>query len=238
MLNVINAVIDAGHWPALSALLLGVLTSVSPCPLAANVTAVAYVAKEGGTPRQALMSGLMYTLGRGFSYTAVAALIYYGVSAFDLARVFQGWGGKILGPLLIIVGLVMFGVIRPNLGLGGQAWERAKSWLAARGRLGAFALGAMLALAFCPYSGALFFGALMPLILKFRGGLMLAPFFGLGTGLPVLVFAVLLVFGAGVVGRAFRAVQKVEVVLRHATATAFVLAGLYYSRDFVVFLLG
>jgi len=84
-MDFINFLIDNYNIPILTAFLLGVLTSISPCPLATNITAIAYISKEIKTTKHTLLNGIFYTLGRGASYTILATLIYFGLSI--LARV-------------------------------------------------------------------------------------------------------------------------------------------------------
>lgn len=236
-MDFINTLIDSYNIPILSAFLLGVLTSISPCPLATNITAVAFISKDIKTPKHTILSGLFYTLGRGISYTLLATLIYFGLSSFQISRIFQGWGDKVLGPVLIIIGLVMFGVIRINLKNNSQIFEKIKLWLADKGYLGSLALGMLFAFAFCPYSGVLFFGVLIPLVLQSTGGLLLPPLFALGTGLPVIIFSVLIAFSMQAVGKAFQAVQKIEKWLRYGVASIFILTGIYYSQYLIKYLI-
>ena len=233
----INALMDNYSIPVLSAFLLGILTSISPCPLATNVTAIAYISKELKTVKNTLLNGLFYTLGRGISYTVLATLIYFGLSSFKISNIFQGWGDKVLGPILIIIGLVMLGVIKINFSGSSQRIERLKKWLAGKGYFGSLALGIIFALAFCPYSGVLFFGALIPLVLKSTEGLLLPPLFALGTGLPVIIFSFLIAFSMQKVSRAFQVTQKVEKVMRYAVSAIFILAGMYYLQYLVKFLM-
>jgi len=174
-MGIINSLIDAYNIPFLTAFLIGILTSISPCPLATNITAIAFISKEIKTPKHTLFNGLFYTLGRGISYTILAMLMYFGLSSFQVSRIFQGWGDKVLGPILIILGLIMFGVIKINIPTSNEKMERFKSWIATKGYVGALLLGMLFALAFCPYSGVLFFGMLTPLILKSTEGVLLAP---------------------------------------------------------------
>jgi len=237
MTDLINTLIDSYNIPLLSAFLLGVLTSISPCPLATNITAVAFISKDIKTPRHTILSGLFYTVGRGISYTLLATMIYFGLSSFQVARIFQGWGDKVLGPALIFIGLVMFGVVKINLKGNSRAMEKLKLWLSHKGHLGSLALGMLFAFAFCPYSGVLFFGVLMPLVLKSTGGLLLPPLFALGTGLPVIIFSFLIAFSMRAVGQAFQAVQKIEKWLRYGVASIFVLAGMYYLQYLVTYVM-
>lgn len=234
----INALIDSYNFPLLTAFLLGIMTSISPCPLAANITAIAYISKDLKTPRQTLLGGLSYTLGRAISYALLAVLIYFGVSSFEIAKLFQGWGDKVLGIVLIIISLVMFGVIRIDYGGKSDRVEYAKEWLASKGYLGALLLGMLFAFAFCPYSGVMFFGILIPLVLKSAGGLALPPVFALGTGLPVIVFSFILAFSVGQISKIYNFLGKTEKAMRYAIATVFLLAGVYYLQFLIKYLLG
>jgi len=236
-MDFINFLIDNYNIPILTAFLLGVLTSISPCPLATNITAIAYISKEIKTTKHTLLNGIFYTLGRGASYTILATLIYFGLSSFQVSSIFQSWGDKILGPVLIIIGLLMFSVIKINFGKGGERIEKIKIWLAQKGFIGSFLLGMIFALAFCPYSGVLFFGALIPLVLKSAEGLLLPPIFALGTGLPVIIFSFIIAFAVQKLGQVFQIMQKIERIMRYSVATIFLLAGAYYTQYLVKFLI-
>src|SRR4030042_6426738 len=174
-MDLINHLIDTYNIPALTAFLIGILTSISPCPLATNITAIAFISKEIKTPKHTLLNGFFYTLGRGISYALLATLIYFGISTFKISSIFQGWGDKVLGPVLIIIGLIMLGVIKINLGGHNEKIEKAKEWLAKKGYIGSLLLGVLFALAFCPYSGVLFFGILILLVLNSAESLLLPP---------------------------------------------------------------
>lgn len=231
-MDFINVLIDNYNIPFLTAFLLGILTSLSPCPLATNITAIAYISKEIKTTKNTLLNGLFYTLGRGISYTLLATLIYFGLSSFQISNIFQGWGEKVLGPILIIIGLIMFGIIKININNHNEKTEKLKEWLAGKGYIGSLFLGILFALAFCPYSGVLFFGVLIPLVLKSSEGLLLPPVFALGTGLPVIIFSFLIAFSMQKVSRAFQVAQKVEKVMRYVVASVFLIAGVYYLQYF------
>lgn len=229
MTDTLNALIDAYNIPALTALLLGILTSVSPCPLATNIAAIAYLSKDAGASAgRAFLHGFAYTLGRVVSYTIVALLLLSGLSAFRVSGFFQGWGEWLIGPVLIFIGLLMLGVIRWPGGGKGARTQRLQEWLSHRGYIGAFLLGALFALAFCPYSAALFFGALIPMAMKDGTGFLLPPLYAVGTGLPVILFSLLLAISVQAAGRAFRAVQRVEKFVRIAVALLFLVIGGYY----------
>lgn len=231
MIDYINILIDNYNIPLLTAFLLGILTSISPCPLATNIAAIAYISKEIKTVKNTLLNGFFYTLGRGISYTFLAILIYFGLSSFQIENIFQGWGDKVLGPILILIGLTMLGVINLNFkNIGGEKIEKLKIWMSEKGYVGALLLGVFFALAFCPYSGVLFFGVLIPLILKSGEGLFLAPSFAIGTGIPVIIFSFLIAFSVQKVGKALNMVQKVEKVMRYIIAAIFIIIGVYYLQ--------
>jgi cytochrome c-type biogenesis protein len=236
-MEIINMLIDNYNIPILSAFLLGILTSISPCPLATNITAIAFISKDVKTPKHTILSGLFYTLGRGVSYTLLAVLIYFGISAFSIASIFQGWGDKVLGPILIIIGLIMFGFIKIKIGASSQRLERLKIWLAGKGYLGSLALGMLFALAFCPYSGVLFFGVLIPMVVATASGLLLPPLFALGTGLPVIIFSVLIAYSMKAVGKVFKTISKIEIWLRYGVASVFILTGIYYTQYLIKYLM-
>ncbi|MFA6393412.1 MAG: aromatic aminobenezylarsenical efflux permease ArsG family transporter [Patescibacteria group bacterium] len=236
-MNFINALIDNYNIPLVTAFLLGLLTSISPCPLATNITAIAYISKEIKTIKNTLLNGLFYTLGRGISYTLLATLIYFGISSFSISTIFQGWGDKALGPVLIVIGLVMFDVIKINLDVKSKSFEKMKDWLSRKGYIGSMLLGVLFALAFCPYSGVLFFGIFIPLVLGSSESLLLPPLFALGTGLPVIIFSIILAFSVGKVGKMFNALQKIEKIMRYGIASVFMISGIYYLQYLVKYLI-
>jgi cytochrome c biogenesis protein CcdA len=182
------------------------------------------------------LSGLFYTLGRGLTYTLLAVIIYFGLSSFQISSIFQGWGDKALGPVMIIIGLIMLDVIKINLKNASPAFDKVKIWLSNKGYLGSVALGVLFALAFCPYSGVLFFGALMPMVLQTSSGIVLPAVFALGTSLPVIIFSFLIAYSLKALGKTFQAISKVEKYLRYGVASVFILVGLYYLQYLAIYL--
>ena len=227
----LNYLIDTYNIPLLSAFLIGIMTSISPCPLATNITAIAFISKDIKNSKQTLLNGLFYTLGRGISYTLLATLIYFGLSSFSISSIFQGWGDKVLGPVLILIGLVMADIIKINFKTNNPMIEQIKLWLAKKGYIGSLLLGMLFALAFCPYSGVLFFGVLIPMVLKSNESLLLPPLFALGTGLPVIIFSFILAFSTKKISIVFSKVSKVESVIRKVTAAIFIIIGIYYLKN-------
>lgn len=224
----LNELAQNRESPLLAAFALGLLTAIAPCPLATNITATAFIAKTITDKRKVLLSGLLYTLGRVFSYTLIGAIIYFGASKFQVAKLFQGNGEKYIGFVLIIIGLIMLDVIKLNFIKGGNFTDRLSEKFKTKGLLGSFLLGALFALAFCPYSGALFFAMLIPMTLSAYAGLALPVLFSFGTGLPVILFAFVIAFSLEKLGMYFKAITKVEKVMRFVAGLVFILTGLYY----------
>lgn len=222
--------------PLVSAFALGLLTAVSPCPLATNITATAFIAKTIESRTKVILSGILYTLGRMFSYTAIGAAIYFGASKFHIAKIFQGQGEKVIGPVMIILGLIMLNVIRLDFLSKGNLIERFTERFKGKGLNGAFFLGALFAMAFCPYSGALFFAMLVPMTLSADAGLALPVVFSLGTGLPVILFAFVIAYSMEKLGTYFNAIQKFEKIMRIVAGLAFIITGLYYINIYLKWL--
>jgi len=222
----INDLAQNQEMPLLAALALGLLTAISPCPLATNITATAFIAKTINSRKKVLLSGVLYTLGRMFSYTVISTIIYFGASTFQIAKLFQGNGEKFIGFVLVILGLIMLDIIKLNFIKGGDWIEKLSDKFKTKGLLGAFFLGALFALAFCPYSGALFFGMLIPMTIK--SGLAMPVLFSIGTGLPVILFAFVIAFSMEKLGMYFKAITKIEKVMRILAGVTFIVTGLYY----------
>ena len=210
------------------------MTSISPCPLATNITATAYISKNITNKRLVFLSGILYSLGRAFSYTAIGIILYFGASKFQVSRFLHQNGEKFLGPLLVILGLIMLNVIRLNFFGKSSFQERLSEKFKDKGLLGSFLIGVIFALAFCPYSGALYFGMLIPMTIVSAKGLYLPIVFALGTGLPVILFTYLLAFTTGKIGVFYTKISKIEKLMRNIAGVVFILAGIYYISIFFI----
>jgi len=213
-----------------SALWLGILTSISPCPLATNIAAVSFLSRKIDQPRKVLWSGVAYTLGRMTAYVVIGVILISSLAGIPAtANFLQKYMSKILGPLLIIVGLFLFDVIKLNFldfSISGSGERQNK--LSEMGIFGSFALGGVFALSFCPISAALFFGSLIPLALNNNFGLIFPFIYGIGTGLPVVVFAIGITLGIHSTTKWFNRVTKLENRMRKITGGIFILVGVYF----------
>jgi len=217
----------------LTAFWLGILTSISPCPLATNIAAISFISKKIVHTRSVLITGFAYTLGRMIAYTMVGFLIIKSLLSVPTAANFlQKYMNKALGPILILVGLFLLDVFRFSMASITLS-EKHQHRLADSGVLGSCALGFLFALAFCPLSAALFFGSLIPLAVASPIGLSLPLIYGIGTALPALLFAVGIAMGAIAVSRWFHKLTKAEPYVRKATGVVFIVVGIYYILSHV-----
>ncbi len=219
--------IDQSTFPLLTAFLLGLMTAISPCPLATNITALAYISRDVENRRTIFMNGLYYTIGRALTYTILGSIIFFGASKFHVSRMVQANGEKWIGPLLLVIGIFMLGVIKLP-GSSGALLQRVANKVKLGSSWGALLLGMIFALAFCPYSGVLYFGMLMPMVLSQPEGLFLLPDFAIATGLPVVLLSYLLAFSIGGIGTFYRNIKTFELWFRRIVAILFILTGIYF----------
>jgi len=216
-----------------SAFWLGVLTSISPCPLATNIAAISFIGKRVSNPRYVVWTGVLYTVGRMLAYVVVAALLVGSLlSRPTVSHLLQKYMNRLLGPILILVGMFLLELLRLNLsgrGVSEGVQKRAETW----GLWGSLLLGVVFALSFCPISAALFFGSLFTLALKHESPFLLPSAYGLGTGLPVFVFAGLVATGAKSIGTVFNKLTAFEWWARRITGSIFILVGVYYCLVFI-----
>ena len=211
-----------------SALWLGILTAISPCPLATNIAAISFIGRKVGSRRSVLSSGLLYVLGRAVTYVALALFITAGLLATaEVSRFLQKYMNEMLGPILVLLGMVLLGLLGSGLSLnlvGDGVQQRA----AKGGQVWSLLLGSLFALSFCPVSAGLFFAGLIPLSVKEHSTMLLPIFYGIGTALPVIVFAFLIAFATEKVGNVFNRLGQIEKVIRYAVGIVFILVGVYY----------
>ena len=228
--------LDNSTTPLVTALLLGLLTALSPCPLATNIAAIGYIGKDIEDRRSVFRKGLLYTLGRVVAYTLLGivliGIIHSGASMFGVQKFIGTWGELLLGPLLIVIGLLMlFGhrLNLPQFGFNGKGEGLAK-----KGSWGAFLLGVLFAMAFCPSSGMFYFGMLIPMSSTATMGYLLPVVFAVATALPVLIVAWILAFSAGEIGKFYGRVKTLERCLSIVVGVVFIVVGIYQTYQIYV----
>jgi cytochrome c-type biogenesis protein len=232
-MDFLQTILDNSQFSFLTAIILGLMTAISPCPLATNISAIGFISRNIENRRRVFINGLVYTLGRAISYTGLALIIFFGASKMHVSMIFQGWGERLLGPVLILVGLLMLDIIKIKLpgfsGLTNKIGENGKEsyW-------STLLLGMVFALAFCPYSGVLYFVMLIPMTVTSVGGLYLPVLFAIATGLPVIIFAWLLAYAVGNVGKLYNRIKLFELWFRRVVSVFFIAVGIYYILIFFI----
>ncbi len=232
MMSVITSLLENSQIPILSAFILGLMTSISPCPLATNITAVGYISKDFNNRKRVFLSGVIYTIGRAMTYTTIGLIIFFGASQFAISGFIQQWGEKILGPILIVSGLFMIGLIKLNINGIGKLNDKIKQ-LNKNRHMDVLLMGIVFALAFCPYSGVLYFGMLMPMTITSASGLYLPIIFAIASGIPVLIFTLIIAYSVSSVSKYFNRVKTFEYLFRRVVAVVFIGIGVYYT--FIIF---
>jgi cytochrome c-type biogenesis protein len=211
----------------ITASILGLLTAISPCPLATNITAVGFISRDLESRRRVFINGLLYATGRAVTYSLIALIIFFGADQVNLSGFIQRYGEKIIGPLLLLIGITMTGIISikfPGVSGLSERMSRRKSFRF----IDSLLLGMVFALAFCPYSGVLYFGMLIPLTLSSGSGLFLPLVFSLANGLPVILIAWILAYALSGLGGFYNKARAFELRLRLVVSILFIVTGLYY----------
>jgi len=232
-MNFLQTLLENTHVPLFSAFLLGLMMAISPCPLAMNITAIGFIGKDLKNRNRVFYNGLIYTLGHAISYTSIGLLFYLGASQFKLSGFFQDWGERMMGPLLIFIGLVMLNVLKLSIPGSGRLKEKMEN----RDNSGfgsVLLLGMVFALAFCPYSGVLYFGMLIPMTISSASGLYLPIIFAIATCIPVIIFSWFIAFSLGSLGKYYNRLKTIEIWVRRMVAVIFIAVGIYYLHIFFI----
>ena len=229
-MDFLQSLLNSSTTPILTAFILGLLTALSPCPLATNIASVAYIVRDVEKKRTMFINGLLYVLGRTLSYTLLGIVLILilksGTSLFGVQRFIATYGEKILGPALLLIGLFM--LFGKNLNLPSFCVSNKNTNLSRKGGLGALLLGILFALAFCPTSCVFYFGMLIPMSATIAMGYFLPIVFAIATALPVLFVAWILAFSTNKIGEVYGKMQLMQKWLNIVVGTIFVLIGVYY----------
>ncbi|MBN1154293.1 sulfite exporter TauE/SafE family protein [candidate division KSB1 bacterium] len=214
---------------------LGILTSISPCPLATNIAAISYLGRQVGENQRILLAGLSYTLGRVSVYLVLGIFLVSSTRMIPAISLFlQTYMSIVIGPVLWIVGLILLNVIRLNIS-GNLIGQKTQERLSKHGIKGAFFIGFLFALSFCPVSAALFFGNTIGLAIRNDSKFLIPILFGFGTALPVVLFSFVIAFSVNKIGIFFNSITKMEKWLRLASGIVFLIVGSYYIYQSIIF---
>ena len=233
-MNFLQSILENSSVPVITAFILGLLTAVSPCPLATNITAIGFIGKDIENRHRIFINGLLYTLGRILTYTVLGFILIpilrEGASMFAVQKAVSQYGEILIAPLLIVIGIYMLDLIKlniPKISINGEYVKKRT-----KGSWGALSLGILFSLAFCPSSGIFFFGMLIPLSAAEAGGYLLPVVFAIATGLPVILVAWVLAYSVAGLGKFYNRIQVFEKWFRKIVAILFIAVGIYYAVIF------
>ena len=233
-MNFLQSILENSSVPVITAFILGLLTAVSPCPLATNITAIGFIGKDIENRHRIFINGLLYTLGRVVTYTVLGFILIpilrEGASMFAVQKAVSKYGEILIAPLLIVIGIYMLDLIKlniPKISINGEYVKKRT-----KGSWGALFLGILFSLAFCPSSGIFFFGMLIPLSAAEAGGYLLPVVYAIATGLPVILVAWVLAYSVAGLGKFYNRIQVFEKWFRKIVAILFIVVGIYYAVMF------
>jgi sulfite exporter TauE/SafE len=237
-MDFLQGLIDNSQFLFFTAFVLGLMTAISPCPLATNISAIGFISKDIENRKKVFINGLSYTLGRTISYSVLGVILIMilkqGASVYKIQRAISIYGEMFIGPLLIVIGIFMLGIIKINFSLSGKLESKAEEKASKGSFWWALILGIVFSLAFCPYSGVLYFGGLIPLSVSSTAGYFLPLVFALATSLPVIIFAWLIAFSIGSIGKVYNKMKSFEKWFRRVVSVLFIGIGIYYIIIFFV----
>ncbi len=230
-MDFLQNLLDNSNIPVITAFLLGLLTAISPCPLATNITAIGFISKDIGNRNKIFLGGLLYTLGRVVAYTVLGiiliSILKEGSSMFSLQKGINEYSEMLIAPVLIFVGVFMLFGDRLNLPKFGFSGTGRTEKL--KGNLGSLLLGVLFALAFCPTSGLFYFGMLIPMSATEPGGYLLPVVYAVATGLPVVLVAWILAYSVAGIGKFYNRIQIFQKWFNRVIAALFIAVGIYYA---------
>ena len=233
-MDFLQNLLDNSNIPVITAFLLGLLTAISPCPLATNITAIGFISKDIGNRNKIFLGGLLYTLGRVVAYTVLGiiliSILKEGSSMFSLQKGINEYSEMLIAPVLIFVGVFMLFGDRLNLPKFGFSGTGRTEKL--KGNLGSLLLGVLFALAFCPTSGLFYFGMLIPMSATEPGGYLLPVVYAVATrptGLPVVLVAWILAYSVAGIGKFYNRIQIFQKWFNRVVAALFIAVGIYYA---------
>jgi cytochrome c-type biogenesis protein len=220
--------LDSTQNPLMYALILGLLTAISPCQLATNIIAIAYIGKDISNKQRIFANGLFYALGNAIGYSSIGLILFFGASKFHVSKILVSNGNMIMSLFLIITGVLMLDLIKMRLPTFEKITEKIKNRQNKGNKLNAALLGFLFAVTFCPYNAVIFFGMLIPLTITSVYGLYLPLVYSLASGFPVIVIAWLLAFSISGIGNFYDKIRVFQKWFNRVVAGIFIAIGLYF----------
>jgi len=233
-MNFLQNILDNSNIPIVTAFILGLLTAISPCPLATNITAIGYISRDIESKKRIFWNGILYTVGRCIAYSILGAILIYilhkGENMFFIQKNVSRWGEMLISPAMILIGSFMLFGDRLNLPRFGFSGNLETNKL--NGIWRSLLLGMLFAMAFCPTSGLLYFGMLIPMSAQATGGYFLPIVFAFATGIPVILVAWIIAYSMAGIGKFYNHIKVFQKWLNRVVAILFISVGIYYAYTF------
>jgi cytochrome c-type biogenesis protein len=233
-MDFLQNLLDNTKAPFFYAVILGLLTAISPCQLATNITAIAFIGRDISHKRRIFINGLFYALGNATGYSSIGLILFFGVSKFQVSKILISNGKLIMGILLIVTGIIMLDLIKLKFSAFGKLTEKIQNRQNQANKLNAALLGFFFAVTFCPYNAVLFFGMLIPLTITSVFGLYLPLVYSLSSGFPVIIIAYLLAFTVSGIGNFYNGIRIFQKWFNRLVAIIFIVVGLYFLYTFFI----
>ncbi|MGH0827774.1 sulfite exporter TauE/SafE family protein [Bacillus pretiosus] len=206
--------------PLLFAFLLGIVGTLAPCQLTGNISAITLYGNQSLQKGHAWKHILLFILGKIIAFTTLGLFVWFlGKEIQQILTLYFPWLRKIIGPLLILMGVMLAGIIK------GRNFFPIK-FIRKQNEVGSCLLGFFFSLAFCPTMFVLFFGTLIPLSFSYNYGYLFPTFFSIGTALPIVVL-MFIIFYLGLNGALLKKSRKIGKIIQLITGVLLILIGLY-----------
>ncbi|MCU0096891.1 sulfite exporter TauE/SafE family protein [Bacillus cereus] len=206
--------------PLLFAFLLGIVGTLAPCQLTGNISAITLYSNQSLQKGYAWKHILLFILGKIIAFTTLGLLVWFlGKEIQQILTLYFPWLRKMMGPLLVLMGLMLAGIIK---GINFFAFK----FIRKQNEIGSFLLGFFFSLAFCPTMFVLFFGTLIPLSFSSNYGYLFPTFFSIGTALPIVILMFIISY-LGLNGALLKKSRKVGKNIQLIAGVLLILVGLY-----------
>lgn len=218
---------------AFTSLGLGALTVIHPCPLSTNIAAVSLLYSWKQNYKSRILTALLFVFGEIVTFAVLGILISFGMLNLPIvANFLQVYMRQLLGPILIMVGMILSGILLPRQ-YTLKISEHFPLVFSKFGISGGLVLGILIALSFCPMSAAIFFGVLIPLAISSNTVVLYPVFFGIGSSIPLLLIVIVITKSTVLFNRSFLLKKSVEKKLREVASIAVILIGIFMSLRYI-----
>ncbi|MBU9714797.1 sulfite exporter TauE/SafE family protein [Evansella tamaricis] len=218
-----NAASSVESIPILFALLLGVVGALAPCQFSSNVSAITLYGTNSLNKGISWSDTIFFILGKVMAFSGLGLIVFLlGQEFQQQLPIFFEYFRKLLGPILIIIGIYMLGFFTMRWTI--RLWKKSED-KQQQGKWGAFMLGFSFSLGFCPTMFLLFFILLMPMTLSTAYGAVLPSLFAIGTAIPFLL-TIVIIWYLGLGGKMMKKGRKLGLTIQKIAGSLMIIIGI------------